>query len=106
MKTQIESAMQALVTAGWANGSTGEVESPVGHVAIVDLTSERAMLAQVLAEAGEGETDLEVIRPGWYVVVEDDQGNVTVTNPMSEAEAQAALRRAEAAYVEWSDADE
>lgn len=103
MKSKTERAMQALITAGWANGSTGEVEAPTGHVAIVDLTTERAMMAQVLADAGEEEGDLDAIRPGWYVVVEDDQGNVGVTGPVSQAEAESSLRRAEAAYAEWGD---
>jgi len=104
MKTRTENAFQALITEGWANESTGEVDAPTGHVAIIDMSTERTMMAQVLAETDEEDPGalIETIRPGWYVVVEDSQGNVDVTGPVSEAEAQHALEQAEVEYGNWS----
>ena len=107
MKTDIERAFQALITEGWANGSAGAVDEPGGHVAIIDMSTERAMMAQVLAETeDEPERVVEVIRPGWYVVTEDSSGNVHVHGPLSEAEAQSALAKAEQASADYHDGEE
>jgi hypothetical protein len=100
VKTPAEVMFQAIITAGWANRSTGEVEAPTGHVAIVDLSTEREMLAEVLEEP-DLIAALEETEPGWYVVTEDGAGFVAVAGPMSETEALGRFLAADAEHTDW-----
>lgn len=100
MMPNYEAAARAIVTAGWANETDGHVDSPVGHFAIVDLTTERTIIADILAE---DDLTLEGLPPAWYIVSEDDQGNVAVLQYDTEAEARRAFDYLAGRYSEWAD---
>lgn len=106
MKTGLEAVLQAMVTGGWANESGGDVESPTGHYA--RITNEPADMAGVedafsdVMSTYECESD-ELI--GHWLVVEDSQGNVSVTaydNPISLTRDYLAL---DDAFALWDEAN-
>lgn len=94
MNTRIEQAFLELVNEGWANGSAGALDAPTGLVTIIDMSTERAMMAQVLAETDDlnpGET-IQAIEPGWYVITQEPDGTVDISKPLAQAQAEAILR--------------
>jgi hypothetical protein len=88
MRTALEAVLQAMVTGGWANESDGDVSAPTGHFARVSNTiDEMSEVWQAFNEemSAYGMDDSSVLI-GHYLVVEDSQGNVTVTaydNPIA-----------------------
>lgn len=101
----VDGAFRSLVTGGWANESSGDVEAPCGHFALIDMTTERAMMRDVLEETGEAQL-IEEIEPAWYIVVTDSQGFVGHMRCDSEAQARFQYDTLEAAYGEWLGDDE
>lgn len=100
MRSNLESALDALVSAGWANSSDGDVEAPTGHFAIIDATTERATMGDVLEDTGLTIYDVPV---AWFVVVTDSLGFIHPIECASEAEAWSLYREREREYVAWSD---
>jgi hypothetical protein len=68
----IGNMFKALVTAGWANESDGDVESVTGHFAIIDMSTERDMMRDVCEEMGVKWVD--GIAYNWFTLREDSQG--------------------------------
>jgi hypothetical protein len=104
--------LDALVAQGWANQSTGSVESPIGHVAIVcNRPQDIVEIAQAFSDeiavlsADEPEFDpMDLV--GNFVVRTDTYGFVTVTEYNSPVAASDAYDRAEEAYAEWLGAED
>lgn len=101
MMTDDERNLRTLITAGWENHSSGHVEAPTGHFAIVDCAEDRAMLAQVLDI-----TEDDLPAPHYFLVVEDNYGNVHLRMFYTMAAAQDAYAELETAYAEWDDLDD
>lgn len=95
--TDDERVLRTLITYGWANESTGDVECPMGHVALIDLTTERDMMLDLLEE------DERLPEPGWYVVVEDNLGLVHPMRFDLERVARKVYDRHEATYTMWAE---
>ena len=89
MRSNLETALTTIITAAWANRTDGSVEAPVGAVSLVDCTTERDMLARILGEAldYDGAPDLIDVPHKWFVVRENSDGLVFVTEYDTEREA-------------------
>lgn len=99
MMSNDERTLDGLVTAGWANASDGDVESPTGHFALIDLTTEREAMAELL-------DDDEILPdPAWYVVIVDTIGNRYVESHRTEGDATIRYNDLERAYLAWHDDD-
>lgn len=96
MRDDIETALDLILTGGWANETTGHVDSPIGHVALIDLTTERDMMADVF------DADLDTLpAPAWYVVVTDHLGFIHYVAYDTEAAARRDYDRLDRENVEW-----
>jgi hypothetical protein len=88
MRTGLEAVLQAMVTGGWANESGGAVDAPTGHYA--RITNEPTDVSGIVDAFEDtihtyGLDDMGLLIGHW-LVVEDSQGNVTVTaydNPIN-----------------------
>lgn len=98
MKTMLENALQALVTAGWVNGSSGSVDAPMGLLSVIDATTEREMLAEVLGDAGIDWPP--TLRRCWYVVRQNAHGDIEQVS-VSETGAQVVLRAHQEQFSQW-----
>lgn len=102
INTDLCRAMARIVTGGWANLSDGNVESPTGHFAVITIEpSERAELL----DAFEGELEASPY-PGSYLLVEDSDGNKTVTEYLTHTSAMGEFARLQQSYGEWVDHEE
>ena len=115
MKTNDETVMQNIITAGWAVKSDGHVESPTGHFALVEIPEhmgERDEMMDAVYETTDAvfgdDWEDEYILPesGWYIVTEDSQGFVHLYRHSGENAAKAAYARFEREYSTWNGADE
>ena len=97
INTDLCRAMARIVTGGWANLSDGNVESPTGHFAVI--TIEPAERAELLA-AFEGELEASPY-PGSYLLVEDSDGNKTVTEYLTHTSAMGEFARLQQSYTDW-----
>lgn len=112
MRTDLENLLDYMISSGYHDDETGHVDSPTGHVAIVDMTT---------PDGGAGR-DLDVLRDtylrddpyatwpadlerAWYVVRTDDHGFLDITTADAEG-ATDALEQAEQAYAAWDDLDD
>lgn len=105
MKTGLEAVLQAMISGGWANESDGDVDSPVGHYArITNTPAEMHEVSLAFADVMstyECESDALV---GYWLVVEDSQGNVSVTSFDNEYLLTAAYMDIDDAYSMWLNA--
>lgn len=101
----VDGAFRSLVTAGWANESSGDVEAPCGHFALIDMTTERDMMRSILEETDEAEC-MDEIESAWYIVVTDSQGFVGHMQCDSEAQARFQFDELEAQYGDWLGSDD
>lgn len=72
-----DNAARAIVTEGWANETGGSVEASTGHFALLtiepnEVDEVRGAISEMLADPSQ------TVEPGNYVIVENDQGFVTV----------------------------
>lgn len=98
--------MWHLVDIGWNVKSDGNVDSPVGAYALVEIPShdgERAEMEAAAAPTAEEKHLGELFWPeaGWYVVQKNTQGLVFVFEYISKDEAEKAYARCEVAYAAW-----
>lgn len=96
INSELARTFREIVTAGWANKSSGSVESPTGAFALVLI--DPSELTE-LVEACEIETPLY---PGSYLVVEDSDGNTELIEYLNHQRAKEAYRHAEREYAIWS----
>lgn len=90
-------SFQTIVTGGWANQSDGSVESPTGHFALITIEpNERTELL----DAFKGELQ-RTPYPGAYLLIEDSDGNATLTEYVSNGAAKRAYDQLDNAYTLW-----
>jgi hypothetical protein len=102
MRTPLEALFDAMITDGWANESSGDVESPTGHFArISNAPNEVSEVLDAFEDVIEtyGQPDTIV---GHYLVVTNDQGFITIYRFKNESELIRNYRDLEAQYGEWS----
>lgn len=102
----IEGVFRSIITAGWNVKSDGDVEANTGHFAIVEIPEhdgERDQMREAvfMDELDEAEV-FDRIPTGWYLVVEDSQGNVTYSQTANRDEAFRLFQTSEAKYAEWA----
>lgn len=97
INTPLARTFRAIVTAGWANESDGNVEAPTGHFAYV--TIEENEVSDVLDAIGFDE-DFAPIFPGAFIVMEDSDGNTELIEFSSNA--LAAFRALQRDYAIWN----
>lgn len=72
INTELAKSFKKIVTAGWAQHSNGDVESPTGHFAYIPIsTNELNELVDACLEDG----DAVPVEEQYYVLVEDSDGN-------------------------------
>lgn len=110
MKTALELAMQAIISAGWNIQSDGEVDSPTGHFAIVERPAHPGELNDMLAAIEDQEDPdnihiihaFEELNAGFYEVIEDSNGLVHINGPVSREQANTWFHATESAYSQWN----
>lgn len=102
----VHGAFRSIVTAGWNVKSGGDVESATGHFAIVEIPAhagERAeMRDAVFSDNPDEKKVFDSIPAGWFMVIEDSQGNVGLVKADDKSEADQMFENAEAEYAEWA----
>jgi hypothetical protein len=104
MRTPLEALFDAMVTGGWANESTGDVESPTGHFARIsnapnELSEIRQAFDDTLTTYGNvSDEDMT----GHFLVVTDSQGFIHIHRFDSETALVHEYRNMEADYADWS----
>ena len=103
----VHGAFRSIVSAGWNVKSGGEADAPTGHFAIVEIPihdGERAeMRDAVFSDSPEEGEAFDTIPAGWFMVIEDFQGNVGLVKLDHEAEANKLFQHYEKAYAEWAE---
>lgn len=105
-----DAVLNMLTVSGWANQSTGDVEAPTGFVALVivhpvELSEiEEAFSADVENEIEEGFSWDSII--GNFLLSENSQGFVTVTEFPTCHDAKKEYERISRAYGEWLGEDD
>lgn len=102
MNSTKETAFRTLVTAGWANVSDGDTKATTGFFAMIDMTTERPMMTQVLVEAGIEPQVIDRIESGWYMVTENDDGLIFIAGPQQENRVSQWYEAKAAEYAAWS----
>lgn len=102
----VHGAFRSIVSAGWNVKSGGDVEANTGHFAIVEIPTqdgERAeMRDAVFSDNPDEEKVFDSIPAGWFVVIEDSQGNIGLVKADDKAEADQIFGIYEADYAEWA----
>lgn len=88
---------------GWANASSGDVQSPVGWFARISISIDE--LPEIVEAfeghySGEGFQELKPLL-GHFLLGEDCEGSVSVTQFETEAELVRAYEELDAAYSAW-----
>jgi hypothetical protein len=95
---------------GWANRSTGSVESPTGYVEAIsnseaDLIEIHDAFEETIAEMSRfGFTPEQLL--GHFRLITDEQGFVTVTQYRRQQDLEHDFDEAEAEYSAWQEAQE
>jgi hypothetical protein len=102
----VHGVFRSIVNAGWNVKSGGNVEANTGHFAIVEIPArpgERAeMRDAVFSDNSDEEKVFDSLPAGWFMVIEDSQGNIGLVSADDEAEANQLFQDAEAEYAEWA----
>lgn len=99
--------VQTLITAGWANYSTGDMQAPCGHAAAIDFTTERQQMGEVLLDAEIDPDLLSLFERKWYVVREfDGIAEVEIEEFPSAGAAANRVRAIDAEFARWQGADQ
>ena len=101
MSRDIDNAFKAIISNGWANETDGNVEAPMGFFAIIDLTTEREQITEILAEY-ELDGAMEHIEPSWYITTEDTRGFLSYERS-TEIAAKEWFKQMQKRYYKWSE---
>jgi hypothetical protein len=103
MRTPLEALLQAMVTGGWATQSGGSVESPTGAYASVSvLPSEVGECIDAFEDVvAMYSLDAYTQLVGEWLVVEDEQGNVAITNYGLPSHLARAFNALDAQFTAW-----
>jgi hypothetical protein len=91
---------QQIVTAGWANKSDGSDDFGK-NFALINI--EPAEMKELIDAVFDGGEPLTKIYPGSYVLVEDSDGNATLTEYLADSVSNAEYDRLYAEYTAWLD---
>lgn len=103
MRTTLENLMVAMICAGWARDSSGDVESPTGAFAIVEIDGTEKAHQYSTEDSELDELLYSEKAKGFYFVREDSSGNVFVESDLTLGEAEQRFMETELDYVEWLD---
>lgn len=105
MKTAIELAMQAIISAGFNETSDGDVESPTGHFAVIERPEDPKELAGILESINDPEEQeaFSAHEVGFYEVIENSQGFVYINGPVDRATAMVWFNANQYAYTLWAE---
>ena len=103
MKSNTVLALESIINAGWNVTSSGDVESPTGHFAIVERPTNPVELAQIIEslEDAEQAQAFTALPTGFYAVITDTRGNVTYSQALTEPTAMRWFRQSEHMYSNW-----
>lgn len=87
-----------------SNTSSGDVESPAGYFTFIDMHKSEDRQG-IIDEVNEWCTvaDLDVPEPGFYLVLEDNNGLAFVYEYVSESSARIAFATLDKVYARWLD---
>lgn len=98
MRDDIETILDLIIAGGWANETTGHVDSPTGHVALIDLTTERERMTDTF--------DATLPDPAWYLVVTDQLGFIHYEAHDTEGSARKFYAALDREYAAWDNNDD
>jgi hypothetical protein len=101
MSRDIDNAFKAIIANGWANQTDGDVEAPTGFFTIIDMSTERDMITEILGEADLAEA-MEHIESKWYATTEDSNGILSYWDT-DEAGAKEYFKQMQKRYFKWSE---
>lgn len=81
LSSKYDNLFRTIISAGWAVSSDGNVEAPCGYFARVEVPThpgERANFYDMLHEWPDLAKQFDEVEPGWYLIVENDQGLIWV----------------------------
>jgi hypothetical protein len=99
-----DALFKEIVLAGWATRSDGNVDSPTGYFAVVEIPDHLHELAE-MRDAVDPDSSLVTDWPesGWYVTVENSDGLIWVFRAGSQLQADTAYDEQVLAYADWDD---
>jgi hypothetical protein len=98
INTPLTRVFRTIVTAGWANLSDGNVEAPTGAFSLVHIETNE--INDLVAAVFDGQVS-PVPYPGDYLVLEDSDGNTTVTEYITLDRAMAAYNQLVIEFTIW-----
>lgn len=102
----MDAAFKQIITAGWNVKSGGDVESPQGFFAVIEIPAHKGELADMIDAVELSDEDVATLpQAGWYFTVENEHGQI-VTSFLGEGEdgREASLSnfaRLEVSYNDW-----
>lgn len=107
MKSNTVLALESIINAGWNVTSSGDVESPTGHFAIVERPTNPVELAQIIEtlEDSEQAKAFTALPTGFYAVITDTRGDVTYSQALTEPTAMRWFQGVQHAYDMWADTE-
>lgn len=100
---QYDGLFKTIVSSEWGERSSGNVESPSGYFALVEIPSSEGERHEMVEALEVGEFILP--DPGWYLTIENNGGLIWVHQYQSHYSAQREYNKLERLYVAW-DTDE
>lgn len=106
LDSKYDSLFKTIVTAQWNVKSDGNVESPSGFFALVEIPlsfSERFEMMRAVEDAIDAESAflLGNMDGGWYLTQEDNNGIIYVYQMETELQAQRFYKDLERTYADW-----
>lgn len=106
VRSHYDPLFKAIITAGQARDTDGEVDSPTGHFALIEIPE---YLHELAAMRDEVDPDSSLTNDwpesGWYFATENSDGVITVYKGKHHTVANA-FAAARTDYGEWLDRDE
>lgn len=105
--SRYDNFFKQLITAGWNVSSDGDVESPWGFFALVEIPEHSGELAEMVAAVWLEASDEEFrqmaaeLPAGWYTTCENSDGIISVYEMTNELIAKHVYSEREKAYADW-----
>lgn len=106
--SEYDGLFKSIITAGWNTESDGNVESPYGFFALVELPAHEGEFTELAEAVFEDDTEaIEQLRNlprGWYFTMENSDGLIWVYEMIGELSAKHIFANRQAAFHEaWTD---
>lgn len=98
---EFDNFFKELITAGWNVSSDGDVESPFGHFATVEVPLDNGELNE-MGDAMEWSSDQPIPPRGWYFCRENSDGIIFVYHS-TEVAVKAIFEAYSKEYAKWGD---